>query len=188
MLLRKLWRTMGLYKAQFISMIIMISLGIGIFIGFNMEWVSIEKNTGGFFDDTGFADYRIVSEAGFTKNDLKSIEDMDGVDRASRYVCVNADVKGRDGDSVALTVTENEKVSFFKVTSGEEYDPESTDKIWLSEKFAAKNDIKLGDEVTLKYKTLSFFLVRLLPYLLPNVRILSLYIRFYLFFVWICLS
>ncbi len=97
-------------------------------------------------------------------------------------------VDGKPEASLALTVTENEKVSFFKVTSGEEYDPESTDKICLSEKFAAKNDIKLGDEVTLKYKTLSFFLDRLLPYLLPNVRILSLYIRFYLFFVWICLS
>ena len=33
---------MGLYKAQFISMIIMIALGIGIFVGFNMEWVSID--------------------------------------------------------------------------------------------------------------------------------------------------
>ena len=36
---------MGLYKAQFISMIIMIALGIGIFVGFNMEWVSIDVNT-----------------------------------------------------------------------------------------------------------------------------------------------
>ena len=43
MLFRKLLRTMGLYKAQFISMIIMIALGIGIFVGFNMEWVSIDK-------------------------------------------------------------------------------------------------------------------------------------------------
>ena len=152
MLLRKLWRTMGLYKAQFISMIIMISLGIGIFIGFNMEWVSIEKNTGGFFDDTGFADYRIVSEAGFTKNDLKSIEDMDGVDRASRYVCVNADVKGRDGDSVALTVTENEDVSGFMVVQGDAYDSKSTDGIWLSDRYAGANNIAAGDKLTLEYK------------------------------------
>lgn len=152
MLLRKLWRTMGLYKAQFISMIIMISLGIGIFIGFNMEWVSIEKNTGGFFDDTGFADYRIVSEAGFTKNDLKSIEDMDGVDRASRYVCVNADVKGRDGDSVALTVTENEDVSGFMVVQGDVYDSESADGIWLSDRYAGANNIAAGDKLTLEYK------------------------------------
>lgn len=154
MLLRKLWRTMGLYKAQFISMIIMISLGMGIFIGFNMEWVSIEKNTGSFFDDTGFADYRIVSEAGFTKADLKSIEDMDGADRASRYICVNADVKGRDGDSVALTVTENEDVSGVMVVQGDAYDSKSTDGIWLSDRYAGANNIAVGDKVTLEYKNL----------------------------------
>lgn len=152
MLFRKLWRTMGLYKAQFISMIIMISLGVGIFIGFNMEWVSIEKNTGSFFDDTGFADYRIVSEAGFTKADFKSIEDMDGVDRASRYICVNADVKGKDGDSVALTVTENEDVSGFMVLQGEAYDSESADGIWLSDSYAGANNIAVGDKLTLEYK------------------------------------
>lgn len=152
MLLRKLWRTMGLYKAQFISMIIMISLGIGIFIGFNMEWVSIEKNTGGFFDDTGFADYRIVSEAGFTKDDLKSIEDMDGADRASRYICVNADVKGRDGDSLALTVTENENVSGVMVVQGDAYDSKSADGIWLSDRYAGANNIAAGDKLTLEYK------------------------------------
>ena len=152
MLFRKLWRTMGLYKAQFISMIIMISLGVGIFIGFNMEWVSIEKNTGSFFDDTNFADYRIVSEAGFTKDDFKSIEDMDGVDRASRYICVNADVKGKDGDSVALTVTENEDVSGFMVLQGEAYDSESADGIWLSDSYAGANNIAVGDKLTLEYK------------------------------------
>lgn len=152
MLLRKLWRTMGLYKAQFISMIIMISLGMGIFIGFNMEWVSIEKNTGSFFDDTGFADYRIVSEAGFTKDDLKSIEDMDGADRASRYICVNADVKGRDGDSLALTVTENEDVSGVMVVQGDAYDSKSADGIWLSDSYAGANNIAVGDKLTLEYK------------------------------------
>ena len=55
---------MGLYKAQFISMVIMIALGIGVFVGFNMEWVSIENNMSRFFTETGYADYRIVSEKG----------------------------------------------------------------------------------------------------------------------------
>ena len=40
MLFKKLRRTMGLYRAQFISMIIMIALGVGTFVGFNMEWYS----------------------------------------------------------------------------------------------------------------------------------------------------
>ena len=79
MLIKKLFRTMRQYKAQFISMIIMIALGIGIFVGFNMEWVSIDKNTSAYFKKTGFADYRITSEKGFSTDELSSILDIDGV-------------------------------------------------------------------------------------------------------------
>lgn len=59
------------YKAQFISMILMITIGVGIFIGFNMEWVSIDTNTKRFFKDSNFADYRIVSEEGFSEADVE---------------------------------------------------------------------------------------------------------------------
>ena len=59
MLFKKLWRTIRLYKVQFISMIIMVTLGIGVFAGFNIEWMSIEKNTTNFFKLSNFADYRI---------------------------------------------------------------------------------------------------------------------------------
>lgn len=156
MLFKKLWRTMGLYKAQFISMIIMIALGIGVFIGFNMEWVSIEENTNSFFEETGFADYRIVSETGFDKDDLKKVEKLDGIDKASRYMTVNAEVKQREGDSVALTVTENQDVSGCLLISGQAYDAHSKNGIWLSDKYAAVNEIQLNDELTLVYKNLEF--------------------------------
>ncbi len=152
MLFKKLWRTMSLYKAQFISMVIMIALGVGIFVGFNMEWVSIEKNTDSFFEATDFADYRIVSESGFSKEELEDISDMDGVDRASRYVSVSADVKGKSGDSVALTVTENENVSGVMLIDGAAYDDKSSDGIWLSDKYAKANDISIGDDMILEYK------------------------------------
>ena len=67
---------MGLYKAQFISMIIMIALGIGIFVGFNMEWVSIDVNTSSFFEKTNFADFRIISDSGFSEDDLQKVKDI----------------------------------------------------------------------------------------------------------------
>lgn len=68
---QKLLRTMRLYRAQFISMIIMIVLGVGIFVGFNMEWVSIEGNMASFFEESNYADYRIISESGFSKDELE---------------------------------------------------------------------------------------------------------------------
>ncbi len=152
MLFKKLWRTMGLYRAQFISMIIMITLGVGIFVGFNMEWYSIEVNTSSFFEKTGYADYRIVFEKGCSEDELKKIQGLDGVDRAARYVSIAADVKERKDDAVSLSVTTDGKVSGFMLIDGDEYDAESTDGVWLSDKYAAANDFKVGDSISLAYK------------------------------------
>lgn len=145
---------MGLYKAQFISMIIMIALGIGIFVGFNMEWVSIDVNTSSFFEKTNFADFRIVSETGFSEEELDKIKNIDGVREASRFLSVTADVDGQNGDTVALTVTENEKVSGVYLVDGKEYDAKSENGVWLSDKYAAANGIGLGDDIVFKYKTI----------------------------------
>ena len=154
MLFKKLIRTMGLYRAQFISMIIMIALGVGIFVGFNMEWVSIDENTSSFFKETGFADYRISSEKGFSREELESIKKISGVENASRFLSVNADVKEKSGDGAALTVTENADVSGMMLISGEKYSQDDTEGVWLSDKYAAANGFKLGDSITFKYKNL----------------------------------
>lgn len=171
MLFKKLLRTMGQYKAQFISMIIMIALGFGVFVGANMEWVSIEKNTSRLFEETGLADYKIYSSsaktggvtATFSENDLQKIKELDGVKDAARFFSVNADVILVNGEKIktekdgtgkdkipraAITVTESENVSFFNLTSGEAYDGTSTDKIWVSDKFAEEKEIKVGDTLT----------------------------------------
>ena len=155
MLFKKLCRTMKLYKAQFLSMIIMITLGVGIFVGFNMEWVSIRDNTTEFFEATGFADYRLVSTAGFSTEELENVRAIDGVDAAARFLSVTADVAGQGGDSVALTVTTDPAVSGFYLMDGAPYDEANTDGIWLSEQYAKANGFALGDPLTLTYKGLS---------------------------------
>lgn len=142
---------MGQYKAQFLSMILLIILGVGIFVGFHMEWVSIEKNVDNLFTKTGFADFRIYSETGFLEADREKIAQIDGVTAAARYLAVTVDVKGEEGDSLALSVTEQQEVSGFLLTEGEPYDAKSEDGIWLAGQFAEKNGIRIGDSMTLLY-------------------------------------
>ena len=151
MLIRKLFRTAWSYKAQFISMIIMITLGMGIFLGFNMEWYTIEYDTSRFFADTGYADYRLYSQDGFTSSELDKIASIDGVDAATRFLSVSLDVKDKKNKSLAFDVSENYTVSKFVVTDGEKYD-KNGDGFWLSDKFAAANDYKIGDELTVEFQ------------------------------------
>lgn len=153
MLTRKLFRTAWGYKSQFLSMIIMITLGMGIFLGFNMEWYTIEYDTSRFFADTDYADYRLYSQEGFTSDELEKIAGIDGVKAATRFLSVNLDLKGKTNKALALDVSENYTVSTFIVMDGESYD-ENGDGFWLSDKFAAANNYKLGDELTLEFQGL----------------------------------
>lgn len=150
MLIRKLLRTAWSYKSQFISMIIMIAIGVGIFLGFNIEWQSIETDTSDFFEKTNYADFRIYSDAGFSEDDIASIQGISGVDAATRYLSVNVGIKDTK-KSVALNVSENYDVSTMYITSGADYDA-SSDGIWLSDKFADANGIRLGDTLTFVYQ------------------------------------
>ena len=93
MLVRKLFRTAWRYKSQFISMIIMIAIGVGVFLGFNIEWRSLEADTNAFFEDTAYADFRLYSEEGFSEDDITAIQGIDGVDAATRYLAVNVGIK-----------------------------------------------------------------------------------------------
>lgn len=152
MLFRKLLRTIWRYKAQFISMMVMVAIGIGVFVGFNMQWRSLEKNTEDFLTQTNYADYRIYSEQGFSSEDIAAIEDIEGVTKASRVFQVNVDVKNKNS-SLALFVTENDTVSTTYLCEGQAYD-ENKDGFWLSDKFAVKNDLKLGDMLTITYRNM----------------------------------
>ena len=154
MLLKKLFRTLWRYKAQFISMVIMIALGVGVFLGFHIEWYSLDVSTREIYDATGFADFRIFSDKGFTEEDLDKVLAIEGVEDATRYLSVNAAV--RDGtDTVALTVSTNMKVSGILLMEGEPYSDTDPDGIWLSDSYAAANQIRVGDPMTFTYKTIT---------------------------------
>ncbi|MDE6188972.1 MAG: ABC transporter permease [Clostridia bacterium] len=150
MLLRKLFRTAFKYKAQFISMIIMVAIGIGVFVGFNMEWYTLENNTGAFMSDTDYADYRLYSENGFSQSDIEAIKNIQEVKEASRVFNVNVDVKDEE-KSLALFALEDYCVSTMYIVSGKDYD-ENSDGFWLSDKYAYANGITIGDTLTLTYR------------------------------------
>ena len=154
MLLKKLFRTLWHYKSQFISMVIMIALGVGVFLGFNMEWYSLERNLEEIYTATGFADYRVYNEKGFSEKDIEAILAIDGVEDATRFLSVNTTVKD-DTDVLALTVCENTAVSGVLVMDGEAYASDDPGGIWLSDSYAKANGVRLGDEMTLTYKTVA---------------------------------
>lgn len=159
MLINKLWRTLWQYKAQFIAMIIMIAFGVGIFNGFNMEWVSLEDDLNRFFDETTLADYSIYIESDedtadedkiFLPSEHADLLDSGLVTYATRTLSLEAAVKEREGDNLGIFVPEDAVVSGFVLEDGSEpFDSRSEDGVWLSSKYAAVNGFSVGDPITL---------------------------------------
>ena len=151
MLRKKLIRTMWQYKTQFISMIIMTMLGIGIFVAFNVEWYAIDVNTKQFFSDTGFSDYKIISPLGFSEDDVLKLEkEYDEVTRYSDLTMQVESGKESKDDKLSIVTTENPKVSGFMIESGKKYQA-SEEGIWLSHKYAKENNLELNDQIELSY-------------------------------------
>ena len=157
MLFKKILRTFLSYKAQFISMIVMVFLGVGIFSGFNAEWYSIEKNINYFFDESNLADYRIYitnemknSLTGFSDDDLNKVLNINGVEEASKVVEINT-TETKENDTIKLCVSTNTNVTKPVVIKGNEYDSNSSNGIWISENYAERNNYNIGDEITLSY-------------------------------------
>ena len=155
MLRRKFLRTAKVYRVQFISMILMIALGIGVFVGFNAEWVTIREDTSSFFKATGFADYRIIDKDGLSYEEARTVRNIPGVTGVSRFLSVNADVRG-SSDQLALTVTEAAHTSGFVLMEGEEYDRSDAEGMWLMDKYAEMNGIHIGDELTVTFEDMEF--------------------------------
>ena len=155
MLRRKLWRTAKVYKVQFMSLKSPLKSNDRVFVGFNAEWVTIGKDTGAFFRDCGFADYRIIDEDGISSADVDKIRNLKGVSGVSRFLSVNADVSGSD-DQLALTVTESDHTSGFVLMEGDEYDRWDPEGFWLMDKYAEMNGIRPGDQLTVTFEDMEF--------------------------------
>lgn len=84
------------------------------------------------------------------KEDIKAVQEISGVDDATRYLTVNVSIENTK-KMLSLNVSENYTVSTMLIMEGAEYD-ENADGIWLSDRFARKNSISIGDTLTAIYK------------------------------------
>ncbi len=150
MLIKKMFRTAFSYKAQFVSMIIMIAIGVGVFLGFNIEWKSIEYDTTRFFEQTNYADFRLYADAGFSKEESAAVQNINGVEAATRFLSTNVGIKNMT-QTVSLNVSEDYNVSTMLVTKGDAYQKDS-EGIWLSDRFAEANNLTIGDSLTFIYQ------------------------------------
>lgn len=67
--------------SRFISIMLIISLGAGFFVGLKATAPSVFATAENYFNNQNLMDFEILSTAGFDDNDIKAIYEIDGVER-----------------------------------------------------------------------------------------------------------
>lgn len=147
MLKKKMLRDIRKNLSQFITIFLMVFIGVMAYAGIESYMDGMEKTANKYYQENNLQDLNVIG-ANFTEEDLKEIKKIENVKDAERKLTLNGTT---DGDrTLLLSFIETNNISKFYVFEGEGFNPES-EGVWIDKYYADENNYKIGDEITIKY-------------------------------------
>ena len=147
MLHKKMIRDCAKNLSQFITIFLMVLIGVMVYSGIKayMDGMQITGDT--FYKENNLQDLNLIG-TNFTLDDLNNIKKIDNVKDAERKLTVTAT---SDNDNMLLlNFIESNNISRFYIYDGEEFSI-SKKGVWLDNFYAIENNLKVGDTITIKY-------------------------------------
>ena len=151
MLKRKMIRDIFKNKSQFITIFLMITIGVMVYAGIEAYMDGMTQTGNNFYEQNNLQDINVLGSS-FTKDDLKTIKNLSNVQDAERKLVINANDADDKDKSYSLNFIESNNISKFYVEEGKSFDY-NLDGAWLDYFYAKENNIKVGDTIRLQYDT-----------------------------------
>jgi len=149
MLKRKMFRDIRINLSQFITIFLMIMIGIMAYAGIESYMDGMTKTADKFYSENNLQDLNVLGY--LNHDDLNEIKELDNVKDAELKLSVSATT---DNDKILLlNFIESNNISKFYLYDGEEFDVNKSG-IWLDNFYCEENNIKVGDTVLVKYETM----------------------------------
>ena len=149
MLKKKMIRDIKKNLSQFITIFLMVLIGVMAYSGIESYMDGMKITADNFYKSNNLQDLNIIGE-NFTKEDLKSIKKINNIKNTERKLSVTGTT---DKDKTLLiNFIESNKISKFYVVKGDKF--KNKKGVWLDEYYAKENNIKLNDTILVKYDNL----------------------------------
>ena len=149
MLYKKMFRDIKKNLSQFITIFLMVMIGVMVYSGINAYMDGMTKTADNFYHDNNLED--LIAIGNFTKKDLEDIKKIDNVKDAERKMVITANTD--NDNSLLVSFIESNNISKFYVYDGVGFDKDLSG-VWLDHDYAKENDIKVGDVINIKYNSL----------------------------------
>ena len=148
MLKRKMFRDIKNNLSQFITIFLMIMIGVMAYSGIEAYMDGMTKSADKFYTENNLQDLNVMGL--LTKEDLNNIKKIDNVKDAELKLSITATTN--EDKTLLLSFVESNNISKFYVFKGEEF--KNGPGIWLDRFYANENNIKVGDTILVKYETM----------------------------------
>ena len=150
MLRKKRIRDIKKNLSQFITIFLMVMIGVMAYSGIEAYMDGMKETSNKFYTENNLQDLNVIG-ANFTEKDLDTIKKIDNVKGAERKLSVTATT---DNDKILLlNFIESNNISKFYIVDGEKFNA-SKSGVWLDQFYANENNIKVGDTILVKYEDL----------------------------------
>lgn len=154
MLKKKMIRDVLKNKSQFITILLMVMVGVMVYAGIEAYMDGMTDTANRFYTKNNLPDVNVIGMS-FTKDDLNDIKSIDNVVDAERKLTLTMNDAKDNNKSYLVNVIEDNNISKFYVKDGTSFDKEKSG-VWLDYFYAKENNIKVGDKISFKYEKYAF--------------------------------
>ena len=150
MLRKKRIRDIKQNLSQFITIFLMIFIGVMAYSGIEAYMQGMKDTANKFYQENNLQDLNVLG-TNFSMEDLNQIKKIEHVKNAERKLSVTGTTN--EDKTLLINFIEENEIARFYVVEGEKFDA-SKSGVYLDEFYARENNIKLGDVIKVKYDSL----------------------------------
>ena len=152
MLKKKMFRDIKQNLSQFITIFLMVLIGVMVYVGIEAYMDGMTSAADNFYKNNNIQDLNVMGN--LSDKDLDKIKSLDNVKDAEKKLVVNAIDKDNKDKTYLLSFIDSNNISKFHVMDGEKFDVNKKGA-WVDNFYAEENNLKVGDTIKIKYDTFS---------------------------------
>lgn len=150
MLKKKMFRDIKQNLSQFITIFLMVLIGVMVYVGIEAYMDGMTSAADNFYKNNNIQDLNVMGN--LSDKDLDKIKSLDNVKDAEKKLVVNAIDKDDKDKTYLLSFIDSNNISKFHIMDGEKFDVNKKGA-WVDNFYAEKNNLKVGDTIKIKYDT-----------------------------------
>lgn len=148
MLIKKMVRDIKQNLSQFITIFLMVFIGVMAYSGIESYMEGMKATANNFYGQYNLQDLNVMGE--LAEKDIDTINQIDNVKKAEGKLTISAVLENDNDITLSMNFIEENDISKFYIVDGQDFN-KNTRGVWLDNFFAQENNLKIGDMLKIKY-------------------------------------